>query len=265
MPGREQVLDLGAHDVGEREGDVALAGVEVVLRLLGHRERPRDRHLGQVLRVGPQELGVAQQDRLRARDRADDPRDRERLAVAVQRLAGVVDVDAAERRRHAVGVALAPDLAVGDDVQPGALLVADRGQGRRVLGLLEEALLDPPEVGGADPRGLAPPQLVSVEQPLGLRVGPNEACQHSLDPSHAPLGVRGRQRVGQRLAVRARAQRLVGGDRLREVDRDRVVADRAVVGQQRQRRRAERRERRRRRAGVGRLDLQRARPARTRR
>jgi hypothetical protein len=47
---------------------------------------------------------------------------------------------ALQRRRKAVRVALAPHLAVGDDVDPGLLQVADREQRRVVLRLLEEFL-----------------------------------------------------------------------------------------------------------------------------
>ena len=49
----------------------------------------------------------------------------------------VVDVDAVERGGEAVRVALAAHLAVGDDVDAGALHVADREQRRVVLRLLE--------------------------------------------------------------------------------------------------------------------------------
>ena len=54
-----------------------------------------------------------------------------------------------------------------------------------------------------------------------------------------PLGRlrrRRRERERQRLRVGARAQRVVGADRLLELDRRDVVADRAGVGQQRRRR-----------------------------
>ena len=70
-----------------------------------------------------------------AADRADDARHRVRVAGAVERRARVVEVDAVERGGEAVRVALAPDLAVGDDVEPGVLLGADREQGRVVLRL----------------------------------------------------------------------------------------------------------------------------------
>src|SRR4029079_15265228 len=70
------------------------------------------------------------------------------------------------------------------------------------------------------------------------------------------LRVGGGQGERQGLGVRARAQRVVLADRLLEADRQRVVADRDVVGQQRQRRGPQRlvgREA----AGTGRVGLQR--------
>ncbi len=47
----------------------------------------------------------------------------------------MLKVDPRQRVGEVVGVALAPDLAVGDDVQPGVLLVADRQRHAVVLGL----------------------------------------------------------------------------------------------------------------------------------
>ena len=52
-------------------------------------------------------------------------------------LAGMLGVDAFQREGEAVGVALAADLAVGDDVDAGALHVADRQDGAVVLRLLQ--------------------------------------------------------------------------------------------------------------------------------
>ena len=79
--------------------------------------------LRSVLRL--QELEVAHLDGMLAADLAGDARHRVGMAAAVERRARIVDVDAVERRGEAVGIALAPHLAVGDDVEPGALLVAD--------------------------------------------------------------------------------------------------------------------------------------------
>ena len=60
----------------------------------------------------------------------------------------VVEVEPLERVGEAVRVALAPDLAVGDDVDAGVLHVADREQRRVVLRLLEPARVDAPELDG---------------------------------------------------------------------------------------------------------------------
>ena len=60
------------------------------------------------------------------------------MARAVERGSRVVEVDAVERGREAVRVALAPDLAVADDIEAGLLLGADRDDRRVVLGLVEQ-------------------------------------------------------------------------------------------------------------------------------
>jgi hypothetical protein len=57
----------------------------------------------------------------------------------------VIRVDALERGGESVGVAFAADLAVGDDVDAGALLVADREQRGVVLRLIEPGRLDAPQ------------------------------------------------------------------------------------------------------------------------
>ena len=59
---------------------------------------------------------------------------------------GLADVDALERGGEAVGVAFAADLAVGDDVDAGALHVADRQDGGVVLRLFEPGLGHAPDV-----------------------------------------------------------------------------------------------------------------------
>ncbi len=80
-------------------------------------------------------LHVVDLDRMLAPHLAGDARHRIGMAGAVERGAGIVDVDAFERGGEAVGVALAAHLAVGDDVEAGALLVVDREQRRVVLRL----------------------------------------------------------------------------------------------------------------------------------
>jgi hypothetical protein len=117
-----------------------------------------------------------------AADLAHDPRHERGLAGAAGDRRRVLDVDAAERGREAVGVALAAHLAVGDDVDPSALHVADREQRRVILRLLEPGLGDAPDFWHADARhGHA--EARPVDQPVGLRVaadhrGRQEARRH---------------------------------------------------------------------------------------
>src|SRR6185437_3179118 len=108
------------------------------------------------------------------------------VAAAVERSARVVDVHALERGGEAVRVALATHLAVGDDVEPGALLVGDGEPGGIVLRLLEIGGIDPPQLPRADPRREPAPQLLAVDEPVRLGVRADEAGE---DPGG--LGHRG--------------------------------------------------------------------------
>src|SRR5262245_30862477 len=106
------------------------------------------------------------------------------MAGAVERCAGVVDVNAIERRREAVGVALASDLAVGDDVEPGLLLRPDREQGRVVLRLLDPRLGNSPKFLRAYARRKSTGEFPAIDQPFGLRVTTDQRSgeQHELSP-----------------------------------------------------------------------------------
>jgi hypothetical protein len=61
-----------------------------------------------------------------APDRSHDAGNGLRAAGAAEGGARVVDVDTVERGREAVGIALAPTLAVRDDIEPGVFLRPDR-------------------------------------------------------------------------------------------------------------------------------------------
>ena len=95
------------------------------------------------------------------------------LAGAVDRRARIVDVDAVKRGGEAVGIAFAALLAVGDDVEPGALLVADGKDGGIVLRRFELVRRDQPEIAGAHARHVLR-QLLAVDQPVRLRVRTDE-------------------------------------------------------------------------------------------
>src|SRR5690606_24794035 len=138
------ILDLLVDGRGVVERELGFARVGIVLRLLRHRERSGYGDLDPPARMGVQELDVADLHGVLAPDLADDARHRVRMAAAVERRAGVVDVDALERRREAVRVALAPYLAVRDDVEAGLLLRADRDDRGVVLRLLEPGRVHAP-------------------------------------------------------------------------------------------------------------------------
>jgi len=138
--GREQVADLlvdGRCVVHRRE--LAAAAVGVDLRLLRHGEGP-----GTVIFTG--RVVCAFRNR-----RSSTSTGRRRRIFPTTRGTGFggrcgpapcqgCRVDALERSREAVRVALAADFAVGDDVDPGLLLRADRDDRGVVLCLGEERL-----------------------------------------------------------------------------------------------------------------------------
>ena len=172
--GGKQVLDLGIDGRRIVECQLLLVAVEIVLRLLRHRKGTGHRHLDHAVRVGAQELHVAHLDRMPATHLAGDARHRIGMAGAIERGAGIVDVDAVERGGETVGVALAPHLAVRDDVEARSLLVANGQQRRVVLRGVEEFGRDPPQLLRAHARRKASGELLAVDQPVGLGIGTHE-------------------------------------------------------------------------------------------
>ena len=157
--GGEEIADLLVDRRGVVEGQLLLVAVEVVLGLLAHGERAGHRHLDGPVGLRPEELEVGHLDRVLAADLADDARHRVGMAAAIERGARVVEVDTLERGGEAVGVALAPDLAVGDDVEAGALLGADRQDRGVILRLGQVLRADTPQLGGAHARRKRPASL----------------------------------------------------------------------------------------------------------
>src|SRR5262252_7923166 len=80
-------------------------------------------------------------------------------------VARIVEIDAVEGGGESVAVAFAADLAVGNDVEAGALHVADGDPRSVVLGLFEERLRNAPQVSGAYARRQPPQQLVEIDEP----------------------------------------------------------------------------------------------------
>ena len=170
-----QVLDLLVHcgGIGHRQGGGI--AIVIVLRLLAHGERTGHGDLGHPVGVPLHELDIAHLHRVLAADVADHARHRHRFPRTIQRGAVVVHVDAVQRRGEAVGIAFAPHLAVGDDVEPGFFLLLDGDDGGIVPRLLQQFGLHLPQFHGARARREASRQLGAVDQPVGLRVGAYQA------------------------------------------------------------------------------------------
>src|SRR5262249_51784292 len=123
--GGEQVFDLHVNSGRIVHGERNLVLVVVILRLLAHGEGAWHGDLDRLGSMTAQELDIAHLHRVHAPDWPYHPRHGIGMTTAVERSAGVVDVDTLERSSKAVGVTLAAHLAVGDDIEPSALLVAD--------------------------------------------------------------------------------------------------------------------------------------------
>ena len=131
---------------------------------------PGKRDLDFAVGVGAQKFDVAHLDRPQPADRADDARHDDGAAGAPHDVRRVVEIDPRKCGRKTVRIAFAADLAIGDDVDPGALHVADRQPRRIVLGRFEPGLGHPPQFLGAHPHRSLMGQLVAVDQPVGLRI-----------------------------------------------------------------------------------------------
>src|SRR5262249_44677327 len=109
-------------------------------------------------------------------DRTYNTRDRVGMTASIQCRAGIIEVDPIQRRRKAVGVALAPDLSIGDDVESRILLCLDGHEGRIIHGLLKVGLGNPPELSGSDTRRKSPREPRAVNEPIRLWIAAHECC-----------------------------------------------------------------------------------------
>src|SRR5437879_11726699 len=123
------------------------------------------------------------------------------MARAVERGAGGVDLDAFERGGEAVGIAFAPDLAVGDDVEARPLLRPDGEQRGVILRLGEIGLGDPPQLFRAHAGRKAPGELFPVDQPFGLGITSHQRRWKQ----HLILSYELRRYLAQPLAIDASA------------------------------------------------------------
>jgi len=171
--GGKELLDLGIDSFGIGHRHRFLIAVIIVLRLAAHRERAWHRGLDLTLGIGAQHFEIAQFHRLPAPDRADDARHRNGPSIAIDHRAGIIDIDAVERGGEAIGIALAALLAVGDDVEPGALLIADGENRGVILRRFKLVRRYEPQIVGAHARHLLG-QPFAIDQPFRLRIGADQ-------------------------------------------------------------------------------------------
>ncbi len=190
-PARLQVVELLVDCLRIRESEAAAVGIVVVLGLLGHREGPGDGDLDPAIRDRAEELDVPDLDGPVAADRANDPGDGVLVARAIEGDAGRVQVDAVESRREAIAVALPPHLPVRDDVDPCQLHVSDSDAGRVVLRFLEKRLRHTPELMRAYARRQPLSEALSIDQPIRLRIAPDDRRDESLTSQdrHLPVSL----------------------------------------------------------------------------
>ena len=101
-PPREQIADLGIDRDRVVERGVRRVTIEIVLRLLRHRERTGNRDLDRTRRVAAQELDVFDLNRVLAADLADNARHFCRMPRSIHRRTGIIQIHTFERRRKTV-------------------------------------------------------------------------------------------------------------------------------------------------------------------
>jgi hypothetical protein len=163
-----------------------------------HREWTGHRDLDLTISVLPQELHITHVDRAQPPNAPDDSRHERRLAGAADDRSRIVEVDPVERRRKPIEVALAPHLAVRHDIDPGALLIANRNQRGIVLRLLEKIGGDAPELPHPHARWRIRGEQRSIDEPLRLRVRADDRCRqqfslHRITPGASRPRARARQ------------------------------------------------------------------------
>src|SRR4029453_17162372 len=167
---RKEIFDFLIHRGRVVHREFFFILVEVVLSLLRHRVRAGNGNLDRSICIAAEEFGVAYFDRIFAANLSDDPRHRIGMAASIKRRSGIVDINTFKRCGKSVGVTLTANLAVGDDVEPGTLLVSDRENRRIVLRFLQKFRRDTPQFLCSCTWRKTRGKLLAIDEPLRLRV-----------------------------------------------------------------------------------------------
>jgi hypothetical protein len=90
------------------------------------------------------------------------------MVAPIERRPRVVDVDPVKRGCEVVRITLAPDFAVGDDVQSRPFLISDCQQCGVGQGVIEVRLWYPPQLARADPRRKPTGEFLAIDKPRRL-------------------------------------------------------------------------------------------------
>src|SRR5208283_4039637 len=103
------------------------------------------------------------------------------MSRPVERATGIVDVHPVERGGKPIGITLAANFTVGDNVEPSFLLRFDR---RVILRLGQKRFGDSPKFARAHSRRESARELGAVDQPFWLWVAAHERRrkQHAILP-----------------------------------------------------------------------------------
>ena len=165
-------MQLGVYRGGVVHRERLVVAVEVILRLHGQGKWPGQGDLRQAVGSFAQQLHVPDLDRCAPADRADDPGHRCGLPVPADGFSRYSEIDTLQCGGKPVRVALAPDLAVGNDVYAGEFHVTDRNLGCVVLRGFEMCVRNTPDLMGTQPRDSST-ETFAVDQPFRLGVAPH--------------------------------------------------------------------------------------------
>ena len=120
--------------------------------------------------IGSEELKVSYLYGMLATNPPNDARHRVGMTAAVKRRAGILQVRTVQCRGKPVRVAFAPDLAIRDDVESRAFLIADGQNGRVILRFPEELWRNAPQLAFSRAGWETACKFFAVDKPFRLRI-----------------------------------------------------------------------------------------------
>ncbi len=175
-----QVPGFGVHGVGEGHDQRLLVAVVLIDALQSQGEGTGQGDPGAATGVAAQEAHVLDLDGAGPSDGADHAWHLNPAPWTQLDGPRPCRIHPLQRQDEAVGIALPADLAVGDDVDAGALHVFDGQAGGVVLGLGQDLRSRSPDVRRIDAGHVVAPQPVLIDQPVRLRIAADHGRRQQL-------------------------------------------------------------------------------------